>query len=255
MAGFALLVRRMLPRGLLVAALVLLIIAAIGVPVGGHDNGTTSHLWNGHIKPLATPGTINDAGNPVHWTKLTGVPNGFADGKDNTALPGFGLKSTQVGLAINVAVTQRRVDTACPAGQAIRRITQAGDVVCTRGPKGLSFVDADTGVICNNGCPEGNLSLPAGTWMISAKIGVVQSDDDEDRLSVICSLAAGGLSDTAVAAFSDGGGTDWQGATTLPMQLLADLDRSDTASVSCEDQDIGNVTGRDLSIIAVRLSD
>lgn len=36
----------------------------------------------------ADDGTINQAGDPVHWTKLNGVPGGFADGLDDT---GFSL--------------------------------------------------------------------------------------------------------------------------------------------------------------------
>lgn len=34
---------------------------------------------------LQSPGTLNAAGNPVHWSKLTGVPAGFADGTDDGA--------------------------------------------------------------------------------------------------------------------------------------------------------------------------
>jgi hypothetical protein len=34
---------------------------------------------------IATPGTINQAGNPLHWTKLKGVPVGLADGTDNVS--------------------------------------------------------------------------------------------------------------------------------------------------------------------------
>jgi uncharacterized protein DUF5907 len=37
---------------------------------------------------LSGVGTINSAGNPVDWTKLKGVPAGFADGTDNTGAGG-----------------------------------------------------------------------------------------------------------------------------------------------------------------------
>jgi hypothetical protein len=39
---------------------------------------------------LATPGSINDLGNPVDWTKLKGVPVGLADGIDHTGGGGDG---------------------------------------------------------------------------------------------------------------------------------------------------------------------
>jgi hypothetical protein len=39
---------------------------------------------------LDTPGTINDGGNPVDWTKLKNVPAGFADGTDDEGAGGSG---------------------------------------------------------------------------------------------------------------------------------------------------------------------
>lgn len=59
-------------------------------PAGAHITDSFTHLFKKHIKPqLANPGTINDAGNPVDWTKLKSVPADFADGVDNTGgLPG-----------------------------------------------------------------------------------------------------------------------------------------------------------------------
>lgn len=57
-------------------------------PAGAHITDSFTHLFNKHIKPkLANPGTINDAGNPVDWTKLKSVPADFADGVDNTGGP------------------------------------------------------------------------------------------------------------------------------------------------------------------------
>ncbi len=39
---------------------------------------------------LHTEGVLNDSGNPVHWTRLTGVPGGFADGVDDAGGAGDG---------------------------------------------------------------------------------------------------------------------------------------------------------------------
>jgi hypothetical protein len=237
------------------AVLVSLAIAlAIGAPAGGHDNGTTAHLWNVHIEPLRDPGTINDPANPLHWTKLKGVPSGFADGTDNLALAGVGLQQTQIGLAINPQVTQRRVDGTCPGGQAVRSISQSGDVTCARGPQALSFTDDDTGIICNNGCVEGSLSLPAGTWVITAKIRIFNTSESVAEVLGNCELRAGGEVDRAsvfVAGLSAFGTND---ASTLPMQLLATLPSAGSASVFCLDQDHGNQRGADLSIIAIRVT-
>jgi len=40
---------------------------------------------------LSNPGGINNAGNPVDWTKLKNVPAGFADGTDDAGAPGWQL--------------------------------------------------------------------------------------------------------------------------------------------------------------------
>ena len=62
-------------------------VIAVGLtPAGAHVTDSFSHLWDNHIKPeLSQPGSINKPANPVHWTKLKGVPKGIADGKDAAA--------------------------------------------------------------------------------------------------------------------------------------------------------------------------
>ena len=68
-------------------------------PALAHVDGVR-HLWNNHIKPrLANPGTINDANNPVDWTKLKGVPAGFADGTDDGGTGGGGLGTITIRTA------------------------------------------------------------------------------------------------------------------------------------------------------------
>ena len=56
----------------------------------------------GELDALGTAGTINDAGNPVHWTKLKGVPAGLADGTDDgvtTGTDGVAVSGTTAQLA------------------------------------------------------------------------------------------------------------------------------------------------------------
>jgi hypothetical protein len=58
--------------------------------LGGQPSGSYSVEGHNHDdryyteSELNTPGTINTVTNPVDWTKLKGVPAGFADGTDNT---------------------------------------------------------------------------------------------------------------------------------------------------------------------------
>ena len=69
-----------------VAATTALVVAIGLTPAGAHVTDSISHLWDDHIEPkISTPGKINAKANPVHWTKLKGVPMGLADGKDAAA--------------------------------------------------------------------------------------------------------------------------------------------------------------------------
>jgi len=65
-----------------VLAVVAVVIAgALIAPAPAHVTNKFGHLFNKHIKrKLASPGVINAARNPVHWTKLKGVPASIADG-------------------------------------------------------------------------------------------------------------------------------------------------------------------------------
>ena len=144
-----------------------------------------------HFKALKVAGTINADPNPVDWTKLKGVPGGLADGVDDgVTVAGFGLNKVLSAFWVDPTEVQKRVTTACPSGQAISSISQEGTAVCTPVSQALSATDPDTGIICNAWCQEGSLMLSPGTWVITAKIGMVQGDLDEDRIWAWCRLHA-----------------------------------------------------------------
>ena len=88
-------------RGATVGALLVigvLIAAALAGPAGAHKGG--AHVWKVHVRPkLQTPGTLNNPVNPVDWTKLKGVPAGFADGTDDAGTGDI--------TAVNAGVTPR----------------------------------------------------------------------------------------------------------------------------------------------------
>ncbi len=92
--------------------------------------------------------------------------------------------------------------------------------------------------------------LSPGTWVITAKIVVVQGDLDEDRVWAWCRLHAGGVVDEAKQSVV--------GATaqvTLPMQIMATVAAGGDlgAYLDCRDGDMGDTTGDHLSIIAIRV--
>lgn len=109
---------------------------------------------------MSTAGTINRDSNPVHWTKLKGVPDGLADGEDADAfaeldcgsgesprkgLLGWGCAELGGGASyeagqglildgstfrVNTALVQSRVTGSCDAGSSVRAIDADGNVEC-----------------------------------------------------------------------------------------------------------------------------
>lgn len=122
-------------------------------------------------------------------------------------------------------------------------------------PAGFSTTTNSTGIICNEGCTEGTLTFPAGTYAIFGKIKVFQGDFDEDLLHVNCELSSGSTLDEAgTRLIGDTSGTPGATASaTLSMEAVLTVASSGSVSLNCEDQDIGDVSGGELAIIAIRL--
>jgi hypothetical protein len=94
---------------------------------------TSEVAFNSLVALLGSPGTINQGSNPVHWTKLKGVPAGFADGTDDIGpsySAGFGLNLSGTTFSVDPAHVQRRVSETCVAGSAIRAVHEDGTVTC-----------------------------------------------------------------------------------------------------------------------------
>ncbi|MGI9020126.1 MAG: hypothetical protein ACR2G3_05395 [Solirubrobacterales bacterium] len=122
-------------------------------------------------------------------------------------------------------------------------------------PAGFSTTAASTGIICNAGCTEGTLAFPAGTYAIFGKIKVFQQDFNEDLMHVNCELSSGSTLDEAgTRVLGDTGGSPGATAlTTLSMEAILTVPSSGSVSLNCADQDVGDVSGGDLAIIAIRL--
>ncbi|HEY7147981.1 MAG TPA: hypothetical protein VH541_06785 [Gaiellaceae bacterium] len=94
---------------------------------------TSQATFNSLVSLLGSPGTINEGSNPVHWTKLKGVPAGFADGVDDTGpaySAGFGLVLNGTQFNVEPNQVQSRVFDSCAEGSSIRAISQTGNVTC-----------------------------------------------------------------------------------------------------------------------------
>ena len=229
--------------------------------VRAHVTSTFTHLWNDHIEPLlATPGTINSAENPVHWTRLKGLPPGLADGLDNGVdNAGFGLDRVPLiggggtAFAVDPTQVQRRLGASCGAGAAIRSVSQVGTVTCSQGPRGWSVGINDSGIICNSWCSEGTLTLPAGTFMINAKIELRQTILDQP-LEAHCRLDvtdAPGIDQAMI--WSRDEDHDFAGFT-LPLQGMVTFTGQGNVSVTCKDNDAGDAHGGWVRIQAIQIA-
>jgi hypothetical protein len=150
--------------------------------------------------------------------------------------------------ALDSAVLQRRVGGGCAVGDSIRAISAGGGVTCNSGPAGFSVAADDTGQICDVNCTELTLrSIPAGTYLIVAKIWITQ--EAPEVTSMICELVAGADTDQAAVQDFDDDST----VATLPMQLVHTFGSTANASINCHDNGIGNVDGQQAKIAAIRL--
>jgi hypothetical protein len=118
-----------------------------------------------------------------------------------------------------------------------------------RAPELRTVFDDDTGIICNKGCDEGSLLLTAGSWMISAKILLLQKKYGRP-LSVACKLRAGDDTDVA-ATVAYGANSARRAETTLSMHVVHTQSGPARAYLWCTDGATGDVVGEHLKITAI----
>jgi hypothetical protein len=237
------------------AAIVGLSLLLTGVIAGTAAGGplTWQQVWE-QIRPLLSdPGTINASDNPVHWTKLRGVPAGLADGLDNGVdRAGFGLKKNLVPnleFAVDPAKIQRRVGGTCPAGQAVRSIGADGTVACVNAAPPVVYFgwdEAEGGQdpIGNDWSSVGGaLDLPAGSFSLVAKLQVQGGHDGGDDVGgqldwLYCQLHAWVDSASHTRDWTQVGlDRPSQGAATLPITLTGVFSSSKPwrAAMVCKD--------------------
>lgn len=145
---------------------------------------------------LHMPGMLNDPVNPAHWTKLTGVPDGFADGIDNAgAGDGHSLDATDgdpvdqvyVDDDGNVGIGMTSPEMRFDVTGGISRLQQ-GLIVgpATYGVSGIHIYDDDTGPSLRltdaSGTGNAFISLVDGTaydwsWSLRGGEGFAITDD------------------------------------------------------------------------------
>ena len=105
---------------------------------------------------------------------------------------------------------------------------------------------ADTGGLCTDFCLEGEMSLPAGTFLVSARLELHQME--VHYLVVDCRLQFGGRVDTVYAHLHED-------SEDMPvtMTLMAKQTSTGTVQVRCRDHGQGSVEGKNLVITAIPL--
>jgi hypothetical protein len=124
---------------------------------------------------LAVPGTINDPNNPVHWTKLKGVPAEFADGTDNVGGAGGSVTSITAGAGLVAApnpITTTgtlRVNFAGPgAADSVARSDHTHAAPVETDPTWTGPADIGSDI-----ARDGNVGIGPGTGLIDAKLTIV----------------------------------------------------------------------------------
>ncbi len=194
--------------------------------------------FNAFVALLSSPGTINDASNPVHWTKLKGVPAGFADGTDNVGpsyAAGTGLNLAGTTFSVDPGQVQNRIGGTCPAGSSIRAISQDGSVTC----EGHAAYTAGAGLALNGsefsvadgGVTPAKLSFDPATH--ADLVGLAQqlsqpgtlngsgNPVDWTKLKHVPAGFADGTDDSGLSEISTGLGLTGAGTAGDPLQLAA----------------------------------
>jgi len=144
--------------------------------------------------------------------------------------------------SIDPGTVQRRVIGSCVDGRAISQINEDGTVECYTSPTiferslGGGDVPNDTGTI-------GSLPLPAGSYLINAKLEVSPAavgSDTDDFWDVECSLVAGNDSDRAAEA-DDTSDFHFSREGTMSMTVTHEFADPGDAHVDCFDS--GDLSG------------
>ncbi len=150
---------------------------------------------------LSTEGILNDAANPVDWTKLKGVPGGLADGVDDVGGTGDGHSLDAAdGIPVDAVYVDNEGHVGIGTSSPSKRLHITGD---------------DGGLFVEAGSSDPEITLgdlgddPADYWRLykEAGTGEFRIMQDEDRLTIAYGSGHVGVGKTLPGAELDVAGS------------------------------------------------
>ena len=226
----------------------------------GSNSVASGKILDGQVQgsDLATNAITDDTFNPALGSSKIGdgaVRSGELGGNSVNSAHVFPNSLTGEDIATNALGAADLGPGSVGTSEIANGAVQPADLAPeAQGPLGFEFADDDTGIICNNGCTEGTLSLPPGFYAVFGKIQAAQDGDEEPLLAVQCELSSGGVAfDQAYATTEPTDDFAPLTGAALSMQGLRLLSERAGVSINCEDFDIGDASGFDLKITAIKL--